>query len=122
MFLTKFEEIYRIIWVVGTMFGVTQNKVDMQKTRANAYGQFSIAVLDPQNIPTKMYVMIGNCHFKVKFEVEPFPPNSGIFRQPENDNVDQDDDMEDVKNDEAINGLDVNMTQLELKFIYQWNF
>jgi hypothetical protein len=46
---------------VGTRnsFCVTQD-VDMVITRASSFGRFAVAVLEPEAIPTKLDVIIGN--------------------------------------------------------------
>ena len=62
---------YAILWVLGTLFGVTQD-VDMVTTRASSFGRFAVAVLEPEAIPTKLDVIIGNRYFQLIFEVEPF--------------------------------------------------
>ena len=65
---------YVILWALGTLFGVTQD-VDMVTTRASSFGRFAVAVLEPEAIPTKLDVIIGNRYFQLIFEVEPFLPN-----------------------------------------------
>ena len=67
---------YVILWALGTLFGVTQD-VDMVTIRANSFGRFAVAVLEPQAIPTKLDVIIGNRFFQLIFEVEPYLPNIG---------------------------------------------
>jgi hypothetical protein len=64
---------------VGTrnLFGVTQ-EVDMVTTRASNFGRFVAAVLEPDAIPTKLDVIIGNRYFQLTFEVEPYLPNIGL--------------------------------------------
>jgi hypothetical protein len=61
---------YVILWALETLFGVTQD-VDMVTTRA--------AVLEPEAIPTKLDVIIGNRYFQMIFEVEPYVPNIGLW-------------------------------------------
>jgi hypothetical protein len=68
---------YVILWALGTLFGVTQ-EVDMVTTRASSFGRFAVAVLEPEAIPTKLDVIIGNRYFQLTFEVEPFLPNFGL--------------------------------------------
>jgi hypothetical protein len=68
---------YVIMWALGTLFGVTQD-VDMVTTRANNFGRFAVAVLEPKAIPTKLDVIIGNRYFQLIFEVEPYLPNIGL--------------------------------------------
>ena len=53
---------YLVLWALGTLFGVTQD-VDMVTTRASSFGRFAVAVLDPEAIPTKLDVIIGNRYF-----------------------------------------------------------
>ena len=53
---------YLVLWVLGTLFGVTQD-VDMVTTRASSFGRFVVAVLDPEAIPIKLDVIIGNRYF-----------------------------------------------------------
>ena len=53
---------YVILWALGTLFGVTQ-EVDMVTTRASNFGRFTVAVLEPDAIPTKLDVIIGNRYF-----------------------------------------------------------
>jgi len=67
---------YVIIWA-GTLFGVTQ-EVDMVTTRASRFGRFAVAVLEPEAIPTKLDVIIGNRYFQLIFQVEPYLPNIGL--------------------------------------------
>ena len=57
--LPKILKEYMVLWTIGTMFGVTQD-VDMEMTWANKFGRFVVAVLEPELIPTKMDVIIGN--------------------------------------------------------------
>jgi hypothetical protein len=66
-----------ILWALGTLFGVTQD-VDMVTTRANGFGCFVVAVLEPEAIPTKLDVIIGNRYFQLTFQVEPYLPNVGL--------------------------------------------
>jgi hypothetical protein len=40
-------------------------------TRASNFGRFAVAVLEPDAIPTKLDVIIGNRYFQLTFEVEP---------------------------------------------------
>jgi len=68
---------YVILWALGTLFGVTQD-VDMVTTRASIFGRFAVAVLEPEAIPTKLDVIIGNRYFLLIFEVEPYLPNIGL--------------------------------------------
>jgi hypothetical protein len=68
---------YVILWALGTLLGVTQ-EVDMVTTRASNFGWFAVAVLEPDAIPTKLDVIIGNRYFQLLFEVEPFSPNIGL--------------------------------------------
>ena len=68
---------YVILWALGTLFGVTQ-EVDVITTRASNFGRFTVAVLEPDAIPTKLDVIIGNRYFQLLFEVEPFSPNIGL--------------------------------------------
>ena len=70
---------YMILWALGTLFGVTQD-VDMVTSRASSFGRFAVAVLEPEAIPTKLDVIIGNRYFQLIFEVEPFLPNIGLRR------------------------------------------
>ena len=65
---------YVILWALGTLFGVTQ-EVDMVTIRASNFGRFAVVVLEPDAIPTKLDVIIGNRYFQLIFEVEPFSPN-----------------------------------------------
>ncbi|KAL6639694.1 hypothetical protein ACP70R_022516 [Stipagrostis hirtigluma subsp. patula] len=74
---------FKILWAIGTMFGVTQ-KVDMKTTRANKFGRFCVAVLEPEIVPDKMDVIIGNRFFQLKFQIEPFTPNTGLLYLREN--------------------------------------
>jgi hypothetical protein len=67
---------YVILWALETVFGVTQD-VDMV-TRANSFGRFAVAVLEPEAIPTKHDVIIGNRKFQLIFQVEPYLPNVGL--------------------------------------------
>ena len=53
---------YLVLWALGTLFGVTQD-VDIVTTRASSFGRFVVAVLDPEAIPTKLDVIIGNRYF-----------------------------------------------------------
>ena len=69
---------YVILWALGTLFGVTQ-EVDMVTTRASNFGRFTVAVLEPNAIPTKLDVIIGNRYFQLVFEVEPYSPNVGLW-------------------------------------------
>jgi hypothetical protein len=62
---------YVILWALGTLFGVTQD-VDMVTTRANNFGRFAVAVIEPKAILTKLDVIISNRYFQLTFEVEPF--------------------------------------------------
>ena len=57
---------YVILWALGTLFGVTQ-EVDMVTTRASRFGRFAVAVLEPEAIPTKLDVIIGNRYFQLIF-------------------------------------------------------
>lgn len=66
-----------MIWAISSLFGVTQ-KIDMKTSRKNTFGRFCVAVLEPELIPNKMDVIIGNKYFQLKFEVEPLASNSGI--------------------------------------------
>ena len=66
-----------ILWVIRTMFRVIQD-VDMVMTRVNKFGRFAVAVLDPELIPKKMDVIIGNHFFELLFEVKPFYANVGV--------------------------------------------
>jgi hypothetical protein len=50
----------------------------MVTTRASSFGRFAVAVLEPEAIPTKLDVIIGNRYFQLTFEVEPFLPNFGL--------------------------------------------
>jgi hypothetical protein len=50
----------------------------MVTTRASNFGWFAVAVLEPEAIPTKLYVIIGNRYFQMIFEVEPYVPNIGL--------------------------------------------
>jgi hypothetical protein len=68
---------YVILWALGTLFGVTQD-VDMATTRANGFEHFVVAVLEPEAIPTKLDVIIGNRYFQLIFQVEPYLPNVGL--------------------------------------------
>ena len=68
---------YVILWALGTLFGVTQD-VDMVTTRASNFGRFAVAVLEPEAIPTRLDVIIGNRYFQLIFEVEPYVPNIGL--------------------------------------------
>jgi hypothetical protein len=68
---------YLVLWALGTLFGVTQD-LDMVTTRASSFGQFAVAVLEPEAIPTKLDVIIGNRYFQLRFEVEPYLPNIGL--------------------------------------------
>ena len=68
---------YVILWALGTLFGVTQD-VDMVTIRANSFGRFAVAVLEPQAIPTKLDVIIDNRYFQLIFEVEPYLSNIGL--------------------------------------------
>ena len=68
---------YLVLWALGTLFGVTQD-VDMVTTRASSFGRFAVVVLDPEAIPTKLDVIIGNRYFQLLFEVEPYLPNIGL--------------------------------------------
>jgi hypothetical protein len=68
---------YAILWALGTLFGVTQD-VDMVTSRANSFGRFAVAVLEPEAIPTKLDVIIGNRYFQLLFQVEPYLPNVGL--------------------------------------------
>ena len=67
---------YVILGALGTLFGVTQH-VDMVTTRANNFGRFEVAVLEPEAILTKLDVIIGNT-FQLILEVEPYLPNIGL--------------------------------------------
>lgn len=49
---------YEVLWAIGTMFGATQ-KVDMITRRKNKFGCFQVDVLNPENIPNDMEVVIG---------------------------------------------------------------
>jgi hypothetical protein len=69
---------YIILWALGTLFSVTQD-VDMVTTRASNFGRFVVAVLEPEAIPTKLDVIIGNMYFQLIFEVEPYLPNIGLW-------------------------------------------
>ena len=68
---------YMILWALGTLFGVTQD-VDTVTSRASSFGRFAVAVLEPEAIPTKLDVIIGNRYFQLTFAVEPFLPNIGL--------------------------------------------
>ena len=57
---------YVILWALGTLFGVTQ-EVDMVTTRASRFGRFAVALLEPEAIPTKLDVIIGNRYFQLIF-------------------------------------------------------
>jgi hypothetical protein len=50
----------------------------MVTTRASSFGRFAVAVLEPEAIPTKLDVIIGNRYFQLIFEVEPYLPNIGL--------------------------------------------
>jgi hypothetical protein len=50
----------------------------MVTTRANNFGWFAVAVLEPDAISTKLDVIIGNRYFQLTFAVEPFLPNIGL--------------------------------------------
>jgi hypothetical protein len=66
------------LWALGSLFGVTQD-VDMVTTRASRFGRFAVAVLEPEAIPTKLDVIIGNRYFQLLFEVEPYLLNIGLW-------------------------------------------
>jgi hypothetical protein len=68
---------YLVLWALGTLFGATQD-VDMVTTRVSSFGRFAVAVLEPEAIPTKLDVIIGNRYFQLLFEVEPYLPNIGL--------------------------------------------
>jgi hypothetical protein len=97
---------YKVLWALGTMFGVTQ-KVDMKTTKVNTFGQFCVAVLEPECVPNAMDVIIGNRFFELKFEVEPFAPNSGISglssKDDNNENNNEDLPEKDVHMSDASN-------------------
>src|SRR6266508_3729206 len=83
--LPKILREYMVLWAIWTMFGVTQDvdmvvtqDVDMLMTRTNKFGRFAAAVMEPELIPTKMDVIIGNLFFELLFEVESFDPNLGV--------------------------------------------
>jgi hypothetical protein len=52
--------------------------VDTVTTRASSFGQFAVAVLELEAIPTKLDIIIGNRYFQLIFEVEPYLPNIGL--------------------------------------------
>jgi hypothetical protein len=66
-----------VLWALGSLLGVTQD-VDMVTTKASSFGRFAVAVLEPEAIPTKLDVIIGNRYFQLLFEVEPYLPNIGL--------------------------------------------
>jgi hypothetical protein len=60
--LPTFLKEYLVLWALGTLFGVTQD-VDMVTSRASSFGRFAVAVLEPEAIPTKLDIIIGNQYF-----------------------------------------------------------
>jgi hypothetical protein len=57
------------LWAIGSMVGSTQT-VDMKTTRKNNFGRILVAVLDPNLVPTKLDVVIGDHYFELRFEKE----------------------------------------------------
>ncbi|CAN6169946.1 unnamed protein product [Urochloa humidicola] len=62
----------------------------MVTTNANKFGRFAVAVLEPEAIPTRLDVIIGNRYLQLLFELEPFQPNIGLSKKV-NTNGNQDD-------------------------------
>ena len=50
----------------------------MVTTRASRLGRFTVPMLEPVAIPTKLDVIIGNRYFQLIFQVEPYLPNIGL--------------------------------------------
>jgi hypothetical protein len=57
------------LWAIGSMVGSTQT-VDMKTTRKNNFGRILVAVLDPNLVPAKLDVVIGDHYFELRFEKE----------------------------------------------------
>ncbi|CAN6182021.1 unnamed protein product [Urochloa humidicola] len=99
---------YVVLWALGTLFGVTQ-EVDIVTTNANKFGRFAVAVLEPEAIPTRLDVIIGNRYFQLIFEVEPFQPNIGLKSKRMDANGDQDDKGNAAKEDTVMKENDGNL-------------
>ncbi|CAN6324132.1 unnamed protein product [Urochloa humidicola] len=96
---------YVVLWALGTLFGVTQ-EVDIIATNANKFGRFAVAVLEPEAIPTRLDVIIGNRYFQLIFEVEPFQPNIGLIGMKNIVNGSNDDKGNGAKNDSVMKEKD----------------
>jgi hypothetical protein len=57
------------LWAIGSMVGSTQT-VDMKTTRKNNFGRILVAVLDPNLVPAKLDVVIGDHYFELRFVKE----------------------------------------------------
>jgi hypothetical protein len=51
----------------------------MVTTGPSSFGRFAVAVLEPEAIPAKLDVIIGNRYFQLRFEVEPYLPNIRLW-------------------------------------------
>lgn len=91
--------------VLGTLFGVTQ-EVDIITINANKFGRFAVAVLEPEAIPTRLDVIIGNRYFQQIFEVEPFQPNIGLIGMKTTANSNNEDKGNDAKKDSVMKEKD----------------
>jgi hypothetical protein len=60
---------YLIIWVVGSILGVTK-EVDMVFTRHFDINRMQVMVMDPNLIPQSVNVVIGENMYELKFRVE----------------------------------------------------
>jgi hypothetical protein len=60
---------YLVIWVVGSMLGVTKD-VDMAFTRRFDICRMQVLVMDPNLIPSSVNVVIGENLYELKFRVE----------------------------------------------------
>ncbi|CAL4969475.1 unnamed protein product [Urochloa decumbens] len=96
---------YVVLWALGTLFGVTQ-EVDIITTNANKFGRFAVAVLEPEAIPTRLDVIIGNRYFQLIFEVEPFQPNIGLIGRKTTANSNNDDKGNGAKKDSVMKEKD----------------
>ncbi|CAN6321370.1 unnamed protein product [Urochloa humidicola] len=99
---------YVVLWALGTLFGVTQ-EVDIITTNANNFGRFAVAVLEPEAIPTRLDVIIGNRYFQLIFEIEPFQPNIGLKGSSTKANGSQEDKGDGENKDTTMEEKDKNL-------------
>jgi hypothetical protein len=93
------------LWAIGSMVGSTQT-VDMKTTRKSNFGRILVAVLDPNLVPAKLDVVIGDHYFELRFEKEQmgFDENGDEVELNSQDGDDKDNDsMEDEVGDEDQN-------------------